>query len=111
MAPEASFRFDYRPCVNTRKVRDVAAKAREFHFHGRRPFYPRRAIRDERFKLIHTLRAGLTKLGPGIDGDPAYKQSRTAAFADTGIQRAFNTFADPPEFELHDDFAQRPHRI
>lgn len=111
MAPEASFRFDYRPRVNTRKVRDVAAKAREFHFHGRRPFYPRRAIRDERFKLIHTLRAGLTKLGPGIDGDPAYKQSRTAAFADTGIQRAFNTFADPPEFELHDDFAQRPHRI
>ena len=25
-----------------------------------------------------------------------------AAFADTGIQRAFKTFADPPEFELYD---------
>lgn len=74
----------------------------EFHFHGRRPFYPRRAIRDERFKLIHNLRAGSEKPGPGIDGDPAYRQSQTAAFADTRIQRAFNTFADPPEFELYD---------
>ena len=30
----------------------------EFHFHGSRPFYPRRAIRDHRYKLIHNLLAG-----------------------------------------------------
>lgn len=74
----------------------------EFHFHGRRPFYPRRAIRDDRYKLIHNLRAGREKPSNSIDGDPAYRLSQTAPFAGTGSQKAFATFADPPEFELYD---------
>lgn len=34
----------------------------EFHYHGASPFYPRRAITDGRYKLIHNLLAGLDSL-------------------------------------------------
>lgn len=75
----------------------------EFHFHGRRPFYPRRSIRDVRYKLIHNLRAGKGVLpGNGIDGDPAYRLSQQPAYNGTVTQTAFRTFANPPEFELYD---------
>lgn len=71
----------------------------EFHFHGK-PFYPRRAIRDGRYKLIHNILAGKAKPMTGIDGDNAYPKSKTDAPAEA--RRAFETFADPPEFELYD---------
>jgi len=74
----------------------------EFHFHGSRPFYPRRAIRDHRYKLIHNLLAGKSRPSTGIDADPAYKVSQQARYEDTPVRRAFNTFANPPEFELYD---------
>ncbi len=74
----------------------------EFHFHGTRPFYPRRAIRNGRYHLIHNLLAGRNKPSTGIDGDQAYRLSLTSQFDDTRIRQAFKTFADPPEFELYD---------
>ena len=70
--------------------------------YGRRPFYPRRAIRDGRYKLIHNLLAGSAKPSTGIDGDPAYRLSQGPRFRGTAVQRAFATFANPPEFELYD---------
>lgn len=73
--------------------------AAEFHFHGK-PFYPRRAIRDGRYKLIHNLLAGKAKPMTGIDGDSAYPQSKTDAPPEA--RKAFETFSDPPEFELYD---------
>lgn len=74
----------------------------EFHFHGGRPFYPRRAIRDHRYKLIHNLLAGKAKPSTGIDADPAFKVSREPRYHGTPVRRAFDTFANPPEFELYD---------
>lgn len=74
----------------------------EFHFHGRRPFFPRRAIRDQRYKLIHNLRAGELRPSPTIDADPAYKIVQETRFDGTDARRAFETFMDPPEFELYD---------
>jgi len=74
----------------------------EFHFHGSRPFYPRRAIRDQRYKLIHNLLAGKSKPSSSIDADPAYRISRQPRYDGTPVRRAFDTFADPPEFELYD---------
>lgn len=76
--------------------------AAEFHCHGSRPFYPRRALRDTRYKLIHNLRAGKARPGTGIDGDRAYAISRREEYEGTAVRRAFDTFADPPEFELYD---------
>jgi N-sulfoglucosamine sulfohydrolase len=74
----------------------------EFHFHGRRPFYPRRAIRDHRYKLIHNLLAGKARPSTGIDADPAYRVSQQPRYDGTPVRRAFETFANPPEFELYD---------
>ena len=88
-------------------VQDAGAPWREylvgeFHFHGSRPFYPRRAIRDHRYKLIHNLLAGKAKPSTSIDADPAYRVSREPRYDGTPQRRAFDTFADPPEFELYD---------
>ena len=74
----------------------------EFHFHGGRPFFPRRAIRDQRYKLIHNLLAEKVRPSTGIDGDPAYRVSQSEAYAGTRIGKAFAVFANPPEFELYD---------
>ena len=74
----------------------------EFHFHGGRPFFPRRAIRDQRYKLIHNLLAGKARPSTGIDGDPAYRLSQSDAYAGTPIGKAFAVFANPPEVELYD---------
>jgi N-sulfoglucosamine sulfohydrolase len=76
--------------------------AAEFHFHGAAPFYPRRAITDGRWKLIHNLLAGRAKPSTGIDGDQAMRFSRDSRFEGTPARKAFDTFADPPEFELYD---------
>jgi len=74
----------------------------EFHFHGSRGFYPRRAARDHRYKLIHNLLAGEDNPTTGIDGDPAYRISRERRYDGTPVRQAFDTFANPPEYELYD---------
>lgn len=89
-----------RAAVSGGKWREYLAA--EFHCHGNRPFYPRRAIRDPRYKLIHNVLAGKAKPSTGIDGDFAYAISRDAGYQGTGVRKAFDTFADPPEFELYD---------
>jgi N-sulfoglucosamine sulfohydrolase len=91
--------------------------ATEFHFHGTAPFFPRRTIRDTRFKLIHNLRAGKKQPSAGIDGDASLAMSRTGKFPGTRVGLAFERAANPPEFELYDlqadpwefdDLAQKP---
>lgn len=74
----------------------------EHHLHGKTPFIPTRAIRNDRFKLIHNLRAGTVQPVPGADGDTAYYISRQPAYIGTPVRAAFDTFANPPEFELYD---------
>jgi N-sulfoglucosamine sulfohydrolase len=74
----------------------------EFHFHGTSPFYPRRGIRNARYHLIHNQLAGRNRPSNGIDGDQAMKFSQLEKYAGTPARRAFDTFADPPEFELYD---------
>lgn len=74
----------------------------EFHFHGARPFYPRRTVRDGQYQIIHNMLAGRAKPSPGIDGDAAYRISREAKYDGSAVRKAFDTFADPPEFELYD---------
>lgn len=76
--------------------------ATEFQFHGSMPFFPRRSIRDGRYKLIHNLLAGKAKPNSGIDGDAALTMARSEKFAGTDIGKVFERAADPPEFELYD---------
>jgi N-sulfoglucosamine sulfohydrolase len=74
----------------------------EFHLHVVNSSCPRRAIRDKRYKLIHNLLAGKTNPLTGIDGDPAYRVSQQPRYEGTLVRRAFDTFANPPQFELYD---------
>lgn len=89
-----------RAAVTGGKWREYLAA--EFHCHGIRPFYPRRAIRDTRYKLIQNVLAGKAKPSTGIDGDFAFAISREPRYDGTPARRAFDTFAGPGEFELYD---------
>jgi N-sulfoglucosamine sulfohydrolase len=73
----------------------------EYHLHGL-PWFPQRAIRDARYKLIHNLLADSAQRSTVIDGDIGYSTSREARYAATPVRSAFDTFANPPEFELYD---------
>lgn len=74
----------------------------EFHFHGTSPFFPRRAIRDERYKLIHNLLAGESKPINRVDGDPTGKFASAEQYRDTPAGKAFLRYTNPPEWEFYD---------
>lgn len=76
--------------------------AGEFHFHGPRPFFPRRAIRDLQFKLIHNPLAGMAKPPGRVDADPVGSFVNDAKYIDTPSGQAFQRYLDPPEWELYD---------
>ncbi len=73
----------------------------EFHYHGASPFFPRRAITDGRFKLIHNLRASELSASSSVDGDraPAMAQQLNA---DHPARQAMERLENPPEWELYD---------
>ena len=100
--PEGLHGHSLRPVVSDPEAPWREYLAGEFHFHGASPFYPRRAIRDGRYQLIHNLRAGEASPSTGIDGDQAYRLSQQPRYDGTAVRRAFDTFAHPPEFELYD---------
>ena len=91
-----------RPVARNRGAQWREHLAGEFHCHGARLFFPRRAIRDSRYKLIRNLRTGKAKPMTGIDADIGYQVSQQPKHAGTQIRRVFDTLADPPEYELYD---------
>lgn len=105
-----------RPVVAGDGTTDVASSgwrttlAGEFHMHGGRPFYPRRAIRDRRYKVIHNLRAGQEQPLVGIDGDPATRLVRADRYRGTPAEAAMARLADPPSWELY-DLEDDPHEM
>lgn len=97
--------------VQGRSLRGVAAGhnagwrttlAGEFHQHGERPFFPRRALRDERYQIIHNLLAGKITISPRVDGDTASEVVEAAAYRGTPARQAIERLANPPEWELYD---------
>lgn len=64
--------------------------------------YPRRAIRDQRFKLIHNLFVGKPNPVKGVDGCLAYKLVMEGKSIPEYIKQAYQTYTAPPEFELYD---------
>ncbi len=75
--------------------------AAEFHYHGASPFFPRRAITDGRFKLIHNLRAGELPASSSVDGDRAPALAKQLR-ADHPARQAMERLQNPPEWELYD---------
>ena len=74
--------------------------AAEFHFHGASPFFPRRAITDGRYKLIHNLRSDSISIFQ-VDGDSAYADSRSLP-EDHPARIAMDRLRNPPQWELYD---------
>ncbi|PQO26354.1 sulfatase [Blastopirellula marina] len=75
--------------------------AAEFHYHGASPFFPRRAITDGRFKLIHNLHAGKLSASASVDGDQAPAFAKRLG-ADHPARQAMERLENPPEWELYD---------
>ena len=70
--------------------------AGEFHCHGARNFYPRRALRDQRYKLIHNLRAGKGKPATGIDADDAWRYRARNSLRRQARSRRIRTICRSP---------------
>lgn len=73
----------------------------EFHYHGHTPFFPRRAITDGRYKLIHNIRAGELPALSSVDGDAAPNIARNLPAKDP-VRIAMERTCNPPEYELYD---------
>ena len=73
----------------------------EFHYHGASPFFPRRAITDGQFKLIHNVRAGKLTASASVDGDQASMFAKKLP-ADHPARQAMERLENPPEWELYD---------
>lgn len=65
-------------------------------------YYPRRAIRDSRYKLIENLTPERTNPVAGIDGCAAWEASRAPELEGAPVRKAFDTYRNPPRFELYD---------
>lgn len=85
------------------KVRDHLFT--EFNYHCNRldNFYPRRAVRTDRYKLILNLPSSQIENGiTNIDGDKAFDFSQTEKYNGTWVREAFNRLKEPPKVELFD---------
>ncbi len=76
--------------------------ATEYTSHHQGGYFPRRAIRDERYKLIVNLLPDRPNPIKGVDGCAAWGESRDPAFEGTRVRRVFDTHGDPPARELYD---------
>jgi N-sulfoglucosamine sulfohydrolase len=74
----------------------------EYTLHGDKHLFPRRCIRDQRFKLIHNLMTGNENPIKGPDGCPAWTYVMTSKGIPSRVEAAYQTYTNPPEFELYD---------
>ena len=75
----------------------------EFTFHTHKNFSPKRAVRNQRYKLIHNLLHGQKALpSTSVDGDMAFRLSRDEKYDGTKVRDVFDRLANPPEYELYD---------
>ncbi|MBS11344.1 MAG: hypothetical protein CME19_07065 [Gemmatimonadetes bacterium] len=73
----------------------------EFTTHGV-GFAPHRAVRSDRYKLIHNLHPGHSKPGINVDGREVRDALSDPKWADSPIQEVFARMDRPPDYELYD---------
>lgn len=83
-----------------------------------RHYFPRRSIRDNRYKLILNLQHNRRNPVLGTDGCSAWKASRNPDLKKTFIRQVYDRYKRPPEIELYDlledpcefeNIANKPH--
>jgi N-sulfoglucosamine sulfohydrolase len=82
----------------------------EFTSHGVQTYYPRRSVRDERYKLILNLLAPRGNPARSMDGNDSWQVSRDSRYEGTPVREAFDRYANPPRIELY-DLAQDPNEF
>jgi N-sulfoglucosamine sulfohydrolase len=65
-------------------------------------FTPQRAVRTDRYKLIHNLHVGHSKPGVTVDGREVREALEDPAWADSDMQGVFKLIDETVEFELYD---------
>jgi len=90
------------PLIEGKPVQWRDTLATEYTSHHQGGYFPRRAIRDERYKLILNLLPDRPNPIKGVDGCAAWGESRNPAFEGTPVRRVFDTHGDPPAEELYD---------
>jgi N-sulfoglucosamine sulfohydrolase len=74
----------------------------EYTSHAQKCFFPRRSIRDRRYKLILNLLTDRPNPVRGVDGCAAWAASRDPRLEGTPARRAHDTCHRPPRVELYD---------
>ncbi|MCP4639118.1 MAG: sulfatase [bacterium] len=90
------------PLLEGRTVEWRSTLCTEYTSHGRKNYFPRRAIRDDRFKLILNLTPERGNPVGGVDGCAAWQASRDSALEGTKIREVYDTYRNPPPVELYD---------
>ena len=74
----------------------------EYNAHDAEGFYPRRSIRDDRYKLILNLLPERESPYEGIDGCPVWITSQHDSLIGSEVRRAYDTYRHPTHLELYD---------
>lgn len=77
----------------------------EYHLHSNHNYYPQRAVRDKRYKLIWNLMPGEENPGHAFTVNRfigAEEMQQALDRADDQVSSAYALMASPPEFELYD---------
>ncbi|MBN2354595.1 sulfatase, partial [candidate division KSB1 bacterium] len=85
----------------------------EYHLHSGHNFYPQRAIRNLRFKLIMNLMHGQLNPGYAFTNDRFFKPGEIERQLESSpqyLKDVYNTIRISPEFELYDLYAD-PHEF
>ncbi|NND05334.1 MAG: sulfatase [Saprospiraceae bacterium] len=82
----------------------------EMNYHTHLNFAPKRAVRNDRFKLIHNILFDQAEVVPSVDADQAYTYSRNPKYAGTKVRAIFDRLISPPEYELY-DLVNDPHEF
>lgn len=99
--------FSLRPVLEGRTARLRRYLFSEHTAHQPPEYYPRRAVRDDRYKLILNLCPERGNPVKGVDGCSGWTASRDPRLDGTLTQMAFDTYHQPPAVELYDLQADR----
>jgi N-sulfoglucosamine sulfohydrolase len=90
------------PLLDDKSVEWRGTLCAEYNAHDAEGFYPRRSIRDDRYKLILNLLPEQENPYEGIDGCPAWITSRHDSLIGTEIRQVYDTYRRPSHVELYD---------
>ena len=89
------------PLFDGREVKWRDALFTEFTTHGP-GFAPHRAVRTDRYKLIHNLLPGQPKPGITVDGSEVRQALNDPRWADSEAKRVFGLIEETVEYEFYD---------